>query len=76
MRGICRDTAKRTPLRPGGQGSVRDPGGQGEVRDPGRWGGQGPGRMRGGQGPGRMGGEIKDLGFSFSTPSEVSIGSV
>ena len=39
MRGICRDTAKRTPLRPGGQGSVRDPGGQGEVRDPGRWGG-------------------------------------
>ena len=23
-----------------------------------------------------MGGEIKDLGFSFSTPSEVSIGSV
>ena len=32
--------------------------------------------MGGGRESRTMGGEIKDLGFSFSTPSEVSIGSV
>lgn len=56
MRGICRDTAKRTPLRPGRQGSVRDPGGQGSVRDPGgQWEVRDLGGWGGGQGPGRTG---------------------